>query len=464
MFKQKFLIYRAITLLGDLIILNSGFLISLYFSRDFKSANENEFAIKISLWVTVAWIYLGYSFKLYNANRIERFEQSFNHLFRTLFIHVLVIFSLVFILKSFELTRDIILQAYLLFIPFDLIWRLFLIFWLRNTRNSTDHFRTAIIVGSGAMASQMLKILQTHKGYGYKVLGVFDDSFSNETQEIKIDGDINAAQSFCEQNNIEDIFCALPLTETSKITQLLSFAEKHLIRFKIVPDFTAIHNKPFAIDYYGFVPVISPAPEPLSNYFNNSIKRIFDILFSLLVIVLILSWLTPIVGIALWIESRGPIFYLQNRSGLNYKTFRILKFRTMNVTETDEQFIQAKKNDPRVTRLGKFLRKYNIDELPQFINVFIGNMSIVGPRPHPLKLNEEYKSIVSKYMIRHLVKPGVTGLAQARGFRGETANHDIMEKRIVADVFYIENWSFLLDIKIILLTIINMIKGDKKGY
>lgn len=465
MFKQKFLVYRTITLFGDLVILNTGFLLSVSLSGDFKNILENSIVLKISFWIILAWIYLGYSFKLYNSNRIERFEQSFNHLFRTIFIHVLVIFSLVFILKSFELTRDIIIQAYLLFIPFDLIWRLFLLFWLRNIRNSTDHYRTAIILGSGHMANQIMKILQSHKGYGYKVLGVFDDPNSVDVEsELQITGDINLAKSFCEQNKIEDIFCALPLTNTPKITEMISFSEKHLIRFKIVPDFTAIHNKPFAIDYYGFVPVISPAPEPLNNFFNSFIKRFFDITFSLLVIVLLLSWLIPLVGIILILESKGPVFYRQNRSGLNYKTFRIFKFRTMNVLESDEQFIQVKQNDPRITRFGKFMRKTNIDELPQFINVLIGNMSVVGPRPHPLKLNEEYRSIVSKYMIRHLVKPGVTGLAQAKGFRGETANHEIMEKRIVADVFYIENWSFLLDIKIILLTIINIIKGDKKGY
>ena len=135
----------------------------------------------------------------------------------------------------------------------------------------------------------------------------------------------------------------------------------------------------------------------------------------------------------------------------------------MNVMETDEQFVQAKKNDPRITPLGKILRKYNIDELPQFINVFTGDMSIVGPRPHAVKMNEQYRTIVSKYMIRHLVKPGVTGLAQAKGFRGETENHEQMEKRIVADVFYIENWSFLMDIKIIIMTVMNMIKGKKSG-
>ena len=196
---------------------------------------------------------------------------------------------------------------------------------------------------------------------------------------------------------------------------------------------------------------------------NKQNQKLINILW-LIVIVFVLSWLIPLVGLIMIFESRGPLFYRQNRSGLNYKTFRIFKFRTMNVMESDEEFIQAKKNDPRITRFGKFMRKTNIDELPQFINVFIGNMSVVGPRPHPLKLNEEYRSIVSKYMIRHLVKPGVTGLAQVKGFRGETANQDIMKKRIVADVFYIENWSFLLDIKIILLTIINMVKGDKNGY
>ncbi len=452
-------------MLGDLLILNIAFLFSLYFSNKFNSSSENEFALKMALWVTIAWIYLGYSFKVYNSNRIEPFEKSFNNLFQTLFVHILVVFSLVFLLRTFALTKDIILHAYLFFIPFDLIWRLFLLFWLRKSRSANDHFRTAIIIGNGPMASQIYKILQTHKGYGYKVLGVFDDSNSGASNlDLLTDGNLNDAQSFCEQENIEDIFCALPLTEATKISEMLSFAERHLIRFKIVPDFTAIHNKPFAIDYYGFVPVISPVAEPLSNYFNSLIKRFFDVLFSLLVIVLILSWLIPIVAIIMMVEAKGAIFYRQNRSGLNYKTFRIFKFRTMNVMESDDEFSQAKENDCRITKFGKFMRKTNIDELPQFINVLIGQMSIVGPRPHPLKLNDEYRSIISKYMIRHLVKPGVTGLAQVKGFRGETADHSKMKKRIVADVFYIENWSFLLDVKIILLTILNMVKGEKNGY
>lgn len=464
MFNQKFLVYRAITLLGDLLILNFAFISALYFSRDFNNINENVIAVKISIWVTLSWIYIGYSFKLYNSNRIERFDQSFNHLFRTIFMHIPVVFSLVLLIKNYDLTKDIILQGYLLFIPFDLLWRLLLLYRLKNIRTATDHYRTAIILGSGKMAKQINSILQTHKGYGYKVQGIFDDTTATDTvSELMITGDLKAAQTFCLNQKIEDIFCTLPLTDTEKIADMISFAEKHLIRYKIVPDFSAIHNKPFAIDYYGFVPVISPVPEPLNNFINNSVKRLFDILFSLLVIVFLLSWLIPIVGILLILESKGPVFYRQNRSGLNYKTFKIIKFRTMNVVETDEQFVQAKKNDPRITPLGKILRKYNIDELPQFINVFIGDMSVVGPRPHAVKMNEQYRTIVSKYMIRHLVKPGVTGLAQAKGFRGETENHEQMEKRIVADVFYIENWSFLMDIKIIIMTVMNMINGKKNG-
>ena len=244
-------------------------------------------------------------------------------MFRTIFIHIPVVFTLVLLIKNYELTKDIILQAYLLFIPFDLLWRLLLLYRLKNIRIATDHYRTAIILGSGKMAKQINSILQTHKGYGYKVQGIFDDTtLTGNVSDLKITGDLMAAQTFCLNQKIEDIFCTLPLTDTEKITDMISFAEKHLIRYKIVPDFSALHNKPFAIDYYGFVPVISPVPEPLDNFINNSAKRLFDILFSLLVIVFLLSWLIPIVGILLLLESKGSVFYRQNRSGLNYKTLR----------------------------------------------------------------------------------------------------------------------------------------------
>lgn len=197
---------------------------------------------------------------------------------------------------------------------------------------------------------------------------------------------------------------------------MLRFAEDNLIRFKVVPDFSAFHNRNITVDFYGFYPVISLQPEPLSNVFNQMIKRSFDIVFSALVFIFILSWLIPLVALLIKLDSRGPVFYLQNRSGKDYQIFKIFKFRTMTVTEGDTEFVQAQKNDARITRVGKYLRKLNIDELPQFLNVLLGDMSVVGPRPHPIKLNEIYRPIVEKYMTRHLAKPGLTGLAQIRDF------------------------------------------------
>lgn len=466
MLRERFRIYRFITFLGDIILLNITFFTIHYFFYENTSPNQHSYFIKMAVAFTAAWIYLGYIFKLYNFNRIERFEQTFARLFKTIVVHALLLAAFNMILRDFSISRKLFSYSYLLFIPSIAIWRLFLMYVLKNVRSSDSHYRTAIIVGSGTVATQMFDILKTYRGYGYRVLGLYDDSnhLNGHAMDYKIAGTILDAKKYCVEAGVQDIFCALPLTEVDTIADLMQYSEKNLIRIKIVPDFTALHNKPVAIDYYGFLPVISPVHEPLSNFLNQLQKRTFDIVFSFLVTVLLLLWLIPIVGLLIKLGSKGPIFYRQTRSGINYKPFRIYKFRTMSVTESDDQFTQAKKDDPRITKVGKFLRRYNIDELPQFLNVLLGDMSVVGPRPHPVKLNEEYKSIIDKFMIRHLVLPGVTGLAQVRGLRGETADKLTMRKRIMTDLFYIENWSFLLDIKIIMLTVWNMFKGEKNAY
>jgi Undecaprenyl-phosphate glucose phosphotransferase len=334
---------------------------------------------------------------------------------------------------------------------------------LKKERLTGRNAFKVIVVGGDRMGRRMYDILNDYTGYGFKPLGIFDDKPTNGAL-YTINGNIEDAKRFAVENKVDEIFCALPLRESEKINSLLRFAEENLIRFKIVPDFSAFNNRNIHVDFYGFYPVISLQPEPLSNVFNQMIKRSFDIIFSSLVIVFILSWLIPLVSLLIKLDSKGPVFYFQNRSGRSYQIFKIFKFRTMTVTEADEQYVQATKNDSRITRVGKYLRKYNIDELPQFLNVLIGDMSVVGPRPHPIKLNEIYRSIVEKYMTRHLAKPGLTGLAQVRGFRGETSDPVLMHQRVLADVFYIENWSFLLDIKIILLTFWNMVKGEKNAY
>ena len=202
--------------------------------------------------------------------------------------------------------------------------------------------------------------------------------------------------------------------------------------------------------------------EPLQDEFNRLIKRIFDIIFSSIAIILVLSWLLPLLSILIKISSKGPVFFVQSRSGLDNIEFKCYKFRTMVVNSLSDQE-QATKNDIRITKIGRFLRKTSLDELPQFFNVFIGNMSVVGPRPHMLVHTKSYSEIIDNYMVRQLVLPGITGAAQANGFRGETKNIKDMQDRVKYDVWYIENWSLLLDIKLILITFVNLFKGQDKA-
>jgi len=196
---------------------------------------------------------------------------------------------------------------------------------------------------------------------------------------------------------------------------------------------------------------------------NSIIKRTLDVVISLLVLVLFLSWIYVILAVLIKLESRGPVIFKQKRTGRNNEAFWCYKFRSMRVNE-DSHCKQACKNDERVTRIGRFLRKSSLDEFPQFFNVLIGNMSIVGPRPHMLKHTEEYRQCIDNYMLRHCVKPGITGWAQINGLRGETQTLHLMEKRVQHDMWYVENWSPGLDLKIILLTLLHLVKGNENAY
>ncbi|MBL4658379.1 MAG: exopolysaccharide biosynthesis polyprenyl glycosylphosphotransferase, partial [Flavobacteriales bacterium] len=270
-------------------------------------------------------------------------------------------------------------------------------------------------------------------------------------------------EEYAKRNKVEEIFCAIPLAATEKIRKLIRFADNNMIRFKIVPDFSGFYNRNVSLEFYEDLPILLRRSEPLENAFNSFIKRSFDILFSMFVIMFILSWITPMLAILIKWSSKGPIFFTQKRSGKVNQEFWCWKFRTMEVN-VDADKLSASKNDPRITKIGKFLRHTSLDELPQFYNVLLGNMSVVGPRPHMLKHTEEYAKIVDRFMVRHFVTPGITGLAQVRGYRGEIKDSELMYRRIRTDVWYIENWSFLLDIQIIFKTIQLGFKGDKMAF
>jgi Undecaprenyl-phosphate glucose phosphotransferase len=268
---------------------------------------------------------------------------------------------------------------------------------------------------------------------------------------------------YVEQNRIEEIYSTILPDQSLQVEQLVLAAEQKCIRVKFVPDFSRQVDERFYISFVEDFPIITLRRDPLDQINNRFKKRLFDVVFSSLVIILILSWLTPILAILIKLESKGPVFFKQKRSGRDNEPFWCLKFRSMRVNNYKEE-LQATKDDPRITRIGAFIRKTSLDEMPQFFNVFLGQMSVIGPRPHMLKHTEEYSKIIDKFMVRHLVKPGITGWAQVNGYRGETRDVMEMEGRVRADVWYIENWSFGLDVKIIIMTIINMIRGEENAF
>ena len=255
----------------------------------------------------------------------------------------------------------------------------------------------------------------------------------------------------------------MSVDDKDKMNRLMKFSDQNLIRLRIIPDFRSFLFRKVKINFYGSIPIITLREEPLQDELNRIIKRIFDLAFSLLVILFIYPWLIPIVSIAVKLSSKGPVFFKQLRSGINNKDFYCYKFRTMELNPLSDK-IQATKNDPRITKIGAFLRKTSLDEFPQFLNVFKGEMSIVGPRPHMLQHTQQYAKIIDSYMVRHLVKPGITGPAQVYGYRGEIKTASDMEKRVELDLWYIENWSVLLDLKLIFLTAWNMIRGEDAAF
>jgi len=278
-------------------------------------------------------------------------------------------------------------------------------------------------------------------------------------------GDVESAKAYTLQNKIDIVYCALPGTRRQEITDLMEFCERNTIRFRVIPSaesFIPVVNAS-QLEFHGAVPVSKLRREPLDKKLSRVVKRVFDFVFSLSVILFIFTWLFPILALLIKLSSRGPVFFKQNRLGRDNKSFVCWKFRSMKMNkEADSK--QAVKNDPRVTVVGRFLRKSNLDEMPQFLNVLTGQMSVVGPRPHPLKLNDQYRDIIDKYMVRHFVRPGITGWAQVNGLRGETRTPELMERRVDLDIWYLENWSFFLDLKIIVKTVTNMFGKDPNAY
>ncbi|MEZ5003102.1 MAG: undecaprenyl-phosphate glucose phosphotransferase [Chitinophagales bacterium] len=481
-------LYGFIHTIGDIVILNGAYLIGIALSTNariietlgLKVAAETTFVNSLfdqkylQLWVYLNIIYLlaanfSKSLEIY---RNTRFSKVFNNLMQLFFLQVVLAFTYIVIFKdynnTFKISRFVLMCTFALSTILTTVWRFGFIKIVRFYRARGFNNRKVIVVGAGRSGQSVKRMLNNKMEYGFDFAGFFDDEpdrFPKIRSEIK--GNVKDAMDYALKNNIEEIFCTLPNKSHRQIRKLVAFAEENCIRLKIVPDFNRIISNPLSkieIDHYGMIPIITLRKEPLDNALNRIIKRVFDFGFSMAVFIFILWWLIPIIALIIKIEDpSGPVFFVQERSGERGKSFNVIKFRSMRVNAVANEK-QAERDDPRITKIGRFLRKSSLDELPQFINVILGNMSVIGPRPHMLKHTEEYSKIINKFMVRHFVKPGITGWAQVNGFRGETKDKRLMEERVKHDVYYIENWSLFLDIRILFLTIFNMAQGEKNAF
>jgi putative colanic acid biosynthesis UDP-glucose lipid carrier transferase len=405
------------------------------------------------LYLAFSWIVISITTKFYQVYRFTKLIQIAQKIITQYFIFALNIFALN---GLFSLTKQYtVVGYYLLGTAIVIVVAKYLVFWLLKLfrKYYKGNLRRIVVIGHDDLTENFIKFVTGNDDYGYQLFGSF--SLADTTP-----ADIIA---FCIENDIDEIYLSLEKTTTKHVSFFIDYVDNNLKLLKFLPSRKDLLSANLKVDYYGVIPVMASRTTPLNDPLNYFIKRVFDIVFSSLVIIFIMSWLTPLIAILIRLESKGPIFFKQKRNGLDYEEFNCYKFRSMFVNENAD-IDEAVKNDPRITKVGAFLRKTSIDEMPQFFNVFIGNMSVVGPRPHMLNFTEKYAVKVNKFKARHFIKPGITGMAQTHGYRGEIENDTDIINRIKYDIFYMESWSLLLDLKIIYLTIKNAIKGEKKAY
>ena len=463
--QKKAGLLKIVVGIGDFIIINICFLLVLYFSGTISEVESHGLKTQILL-INLAYAVSLAIFGIILDKRIVYMEKILNLTTKTILLFSSITLSSILILGNNFIPGKY--WALFFFISFTCvsIWRILSRISVKIYRKSGGNYRNVIILGAGSVAKETYETISQNLISGYRFLGFFDD---REPKDYKVDanlvkGSLADVEEYSQNNNIDEIICALPAGDDRKALPILHFAENHLIRFYIIPDFKRFIKKSVSLSTLGEnIPVVSLREEPLRRTTNKLLKRCFDIVSSLGFLLTFFPIIFIIIAPIIKLTSKGPIFFKQKRTGENGEEFSCLKFRTMNVNK-DADRVQATQNDSRVTPIGAFLRKTNLDETPQFLNVLYGNMSIVGPRPHMLQHTEVYSRLIDKYMVRHYIKPGITGWAQVTGYRGETKDLSEMEGRVKQDVWYIENWTFWLDIKIIFLTAYNMIKGEEKAY
>lgn len=459
--------YKIGFLVWDVVLLNFAIWLSFFLRYGDFSHSGNKSVQAVSLLSNIFWIMLLLYRESYRIIRMESIESILYRTFRLLVIHLAVIALVILALKFESVSRLRLIYFYATFFILLVSFRIFFMKLLKYIRSRGFNFRKVVIVGANALGERMNRILSKDLTYGYKVIGFFDDEIEgDEPLNAPVLGQFKDIEAYLNSHEIDEMYVALHIDKIATINSITALCERYMIRIRYIPDFqlyTKTNRVQVAFYGNGNIPVLMLRKEPLEIPLNRITKNLFDFCFSLFVIVFLFTWLFPILILIIKLNSRGSVFFVQKRSGRDNKTFNCYKFRTMYVNG-DAHNRQATKGDSRITKVGAFLRKTSLDELPQFFNVLMGKMSVVGPRPHMLLHTEQYSELINNFLVRQYAKPGITGWAQVNGFRGETKELADMESRVEYDIWYIENWSFLLDIRIIWKTFSQVVMGDKKAF
>ncbi|HEY4326473.1 MAG TPA: undecaprenyl-phosphate glucose phosphotransferase, partial [Mucilaginibacter sp.] len=438
----------------DLALVNACFFLAYYLSNKYGTPVDKGIYLHSVIICNLIWIICTGVCKLYTDQTIHKPEYIYRSTWKSLALHLVSFNAYLFFSNSVDFSRPFFISFYALLIVSFLLSR-FTGTALQALLNKNFGVRKAVaILDMNRGGSKLARYLEQQNSLNF--VGFLDEGISvNEQGELVVTSAEKQLMA-AVNSGVEEVFVSIDSHRMGEVTELIKEGEKQCVRLKFVPDLSALEAN-FRFDRMGDFTVLCARSEPLEHMENRFKKRLFDMIVSSAVIIFILSWLYPIMAIIIKLQSPGPVLFKQLRSGRDNKPFWCYKFRSMRINnESDNR--QASANDDRITRIGRFMRRTSIDELPQFFNALLGYMSVIGPRPHMLSHTEQYRKIIDKYMVRHFLKPGISGLAQVNGYRGETKDTRLMEKRVEHDISYMENWSLMLDLRIVFLTVVNIFR------
>ncbi len=417
----------------------------------------------LSIMINLVWFFTTEVIGVYSSKSVKNLLIFIKRTGLALMVLLLLIVVFLFVFDFSFIKNILVFQFYIYFIVTIISIRILYLVFYKLIHKQKGFVNRALIIGYNDTAKKLAGYLNGSTG-ALQLVGFVDESINiHELTFVPVFTGIKNTVNIAKRLNINEIFSTISPNENNAINDLIAESEKQCVRFRIVPSVSAFLEKGMTIDHYADLSMFSSRRDPLEDVGNRIKKRLLDVTISVFVIVFILSWLYPLLAILIKLSSKGPVVFKQLRSGISDQPFYCMKFRTMKLNNQSDQ-LQASKNDARVTWIGSILRKTSLDEFPQFINVLLGDMSVVGPRPHMLKHTAEFSQMTEHYMVRHLLKPGITGWAQVNSFRGEINHPDQLRDRISSDLWYLQNWSLMLDIKIVAMTFLRVFVGDKNAY